>query len=153
MLLKIIETKRASKLDIYSLLRDKKGYFRRVRTFKMNLNSHMYSQRGRWEQGLCPVGGDCYHTIINPISKIKSCFFFIPDVGAMAYPKGISVGHRPYGFEIKALVGCSPRLHRFNVCLFGFDGVVRGLHPTDIYFVPILLNGALGNAPYEFLHE
>jgi len=50
------------------------------------------------KQGQSPVGGDCYHTIINLISKIKSCFFFIPDVGAMAYPKGISVGHRPYGY-------------------------------------------------------
>ncbi len=30
-------------------------------------------------------------------------------------------------------VGCRPRLHRFNVCPFGFVGVVRGLHPTGFY--------------------
>jgi len=48
----------------------------------MNINSNMYSQRGRWEQGRSPVG-------------------------------------------------CSPRLHHFNIYLFGFDGVFRGKHPTD----------------------
>ena len=41
-------------------------------------------------------------------------------------------------------VGCSPRLHRFNVCLFGFVGVVGGLHPTDFYFMP--MKGALANS-------
>ena len=30
-------------------------------------------------------------------------------------------------------VGCSPRLHRFNVFQFGFVGVVRGLHPTNLF--------------------
>ena len=30
-------------------------------------------------------------------------------------------------------VGCRLRLHRFNVCPFGFIGVVRGLHPTNFY--------------------
>ena len=93
----------------------------------MNLNSNTHSQRGRWEQGQSPVGGDYHHTIIDPIFKTKIWFFFMLIVGAMAIA--------PYG--------C------FNVCLFGFDGVVRGLHPTNIDFMPILLNGALGNAPYE----
>ena len=49
---------------------------------------------------------------------------------------------------MKASVGCSPRLlHHFNVCRFGFVGVVRGLHPTDFYFMPTLFNfnGALEN--------
>ncbi len=32
------------------------------------------------------------------------------------------------------------------VCPFGFIGVVRGLHPTDFYFLPILFNGALENS-------
>jgi len=50
----------------------------------MNFNSNTYSQRGRWEQGQSPIGGDCYHTILNPIFKIKSCFSFMPDIGAMA---------------------------------------------------------------------
>ena len=30
------------------------------------------------------VGGDCHHTIINPILKIKPWFFFIPYIGAIA---------------------------------------------------------------------
>ena len=30
------------------------------------------------------VGGDCHHTIINLIFQMKSWFFFMPDVGAMA---------------------------------------------------------------------
>jgi len=46
---------------------------------------------------------------------------------------------------MRAFVGCSPRLHRFNVCPFGFVGVVRGLHPTNFYFMPILLNGYLAD--------
>ena len=37
------------------------------------------------------------------------------------------------GINMNALVGCSPRLHRFNECSFGFFGVVRGLHPTGLY--------------------
>jgi len=38
----------------------------------------------------------------------------------------------------KAYVGCSPRLHRFNICPFGFVGVVRGLHPTmPINYKPV----------------
>ncbi len=41
-------------------------------------------------------------------------------------------------------VGCSPRLHHFNVCSFGFVGVVGGLHPTGFYFMPI--KGALENS-------
>ena len=48
-------------------------------------------------------------------------------------------------------VGCSPRLHRLSEYSFGFVGVVRGLHPTRFYFIPILFNGALGNALYGFL--
>jgi len=48
------------------------------------INSNLYSQRGHWEQGQSPVGGDCYHTIINPIFKTKSLLFFMPDIGAMA---------------------------------------------------------------------
>ena len=71
----------------------------------MDKNSNRYSQRGRWEQGRSPVGGDCYHTIINLIFKMKFWFFLMPNIGAMAYPKGISVGHRyPYGFlDIKTI--------------------------------------------------
>ena len=30
------------------------------------------------------VGGDCHHTIINPIFKTESWLFFIPNIGAMA---------------------------------------------------------------------
>jgi len=56
----------------------------------MNINSNMYSQRGRWEQGRSPVGGDCYHTIFNFISKRKPWYFFILIIGAMAIA--------PYGF-------------------------------------------------------
>ncbi len=49
---------------------------------------------------------------------------------------------------MNALVGCSPRLHRFNnVCLFGFVGVVRGLHPTKFYFVRILLRKEQHQSP------
>jgi len=52
-------------------------------------------------------------------------------------------------------VGCSPRLHHlflsnFNLFLFGFDGVVRGLHPTNVYFIPILFYGALENSTLRF---
>jgi len=36
------------------------------------------------------VGGDCYHTILNHIFKIKSLYFFMPNIGAMAIA--------PYGF-------------------------------------------------------
>ena len=50
----------------------------------MNINSNMYSQRGRWEQVRSPVGGDCYHTILKHIFKIKSWFFFVLNIGAMA---------------------------------------------------------------------
>ena len=103
----------------------------------MNLNSHTHSQRGRWERGRSPVGGDCYHTILNPIFKIKPWLFFMPNIGAMAYPKGISVGHRPYRFF---------RLHHFKLSTFYFDGVVRGLHPTRLSFMPILFRGALENS-------
>ena len=46
-------------------------------------------------------------------------------------------------------VGCRPRLHRFNIYLFGFVGVVRGLHPTDFYFMRILFNGALKNSTLQ----
>jgi len=48
------------------------------------INSNTHSQAVAWEQGLRPVGGDCYHTIINPIFKIKPWFFFMPNIGAMA---------------------------------------------------------------------
>ena len=48
------------------------------------------------KRGRSPVGGDCYHTIINPIFKIKSWFFFISNIGAMAIA--------PYGFsDIKTI--------------------------------------------------
>ncbi len=43
-------------------------------------------------------------------------------------------------------VGGSPRLHHFNVCPFGFVGVVKGLHPTGFYFMSII--GAMVIAPY-----
>jgi len=56
----------------------------------MRRNAHTYSQRGCWERGLCPVGGDCYHTILNPISKMKSWLFTLPNICAMAIA--------PYGF-------------------------------------------------------
>jgi len=35
------------------------------------------------------------------------------------------------GEQGRSPVGCSPRLHHFNIYLFGFDGVFRGKHPTD----------------------
>jgi len=85
-------------------------------------------------------GGDCYHTIINPIFKTESWLFFMPNMGAMAYPKGISVGHRPYRFF---------RLHHFKLSTFYFDGVVRGLHPTKLYFIPIWFFGALENSTLQ----
>jgi len=48
------------------------------------------------QQGQSHVGGDCYHTILNPIFKMKSWFYFMPDIGAMAIA--------PYGFlNIKSL--------------------------------------------------
>jgi len=50
----------------------------------MNLNTNIHSQRGRWEEGQSHVGGDCYHTIFNFISKRKPWYFFMPIVGAMA---------------------------------------------------------------------
>ena len=90
--------------------------------FQRTTNSNTHSQQGRWEQGQSPVGGDCYHTIINLIFKMKSWLFFMPNIGAMAYPKGISVGHRPHGFlDIKTL-------------------------SARFYCMPILLNGALENS-------
>jgi len=58
----------------------------------MNLNSNMHSQQGRWEQGRSPVGGDCYHTILNLISKIKFYIYYLLEVGAMAIA--------PYGFFV-----------------------------------------------------
>jgi len=37
------------------------------------------------------VGGDCYHTIFNFISKSKFWYFFMPIIGAMAIaPYGLS---------------------------------------------------------------
>jgi len=49
------------------------------------------------KQGQSPVGGDCYRTILNPIFKIKFCFSFMCNVGAMAIA--------PYGFlNIKSLL-------------------------------------------------
>ena len=51
----------------------------------------------------------------------------------------------------KSPVGCSPRLHRFNICPFGFVGVVRGLHPTGFYFMRII--GALENGTLQMLYQ
>jgi len=48
------------------------------------INYNIHSQRGRWEQGRSPVGGDCYHTIFNFISKRKPWYFFMSIIGAMA---------------------------------------------------------------------
>jgi len=46
-------------------------------------------------------------------------------------------GNPTYGFF---------KLYHFNLSPFGFDGVVRGLHPTKLYFLPILFCGALENS-------
>ena len=48
------------------------------------INFNPCSQRERWEQGRSPVGGDCYHTILNPLFKINFWLFFMPNIGAMA---------------------------------------------------------------------
>ena len=69
--------------------------------FQRTTNSNKHSQQGRWEQGRSPVGGDCYHTIIGHIIKLRFCFEYIIYIGAMAIAS--------YGF---------------NICQFGFDGVV-----------------------------
>jgi len=45
----------------------------------MNINMNICSQRGRWERGQSPVGCDCYHTIITPIS-VKNLFILIDEV-------------------------------------------------------------------------
>ena len=50
----------------------------------MSLKTNTHSQRGRWERGRSPVGGDCYHTILNPIFKIKYLFDFMSNIGAIA---------------------------------------------------------------------
>jgi len=54
------------------------------------INSNTHSQRGHWEQGQSPVGGDCHHTIINLIFKIEFYIYYLFKVGAMAIA--------PYGF-------------------------------------------------------
>jgi len=90
----------------------------------INNNSHMHSQ-----QGLCPIGADCYHTSINPLFKIKSLLSFMPNISAIAIA--------PYKFF---------RLYHFKLSTFYFDGVVRGLHPTKLYFLPILFRDALENS-------
>ena len=56
------------------------------------INSNMYSQRGRWEQGRSPVGDDCYHTILN-WHRIQSKLYSEIDIliGAMAIA--------PYGYN------------------------------------------------------
>jgi len=36
------------------------------------------------EKGRSPVGGDCYHTILNFIFKRKPLLFFMSHIGAMA---------------------------------------------------------------------
>ena len=36
------------------------------------------------EKGRNPVGGDCYHTIMNLIFKIKFYIYYLLEVGAMA---------------------------------------------------------------------
>jgi len=62
----------------------------------MNLNSNMHSPRGRWERGRSPVGGDCYHTILNLIFTTKLYIDNLLEVGAMAIA--------PYSFsDIKSL--------------------------------------------------
>jgi len=55
----------------------------------MNSNFNIYSKSEAWE-GRSPVGGDCYHTILNPIFKTKPWLFSLPNIGAMAIA--------PYGF-------------------------------------------------------
>ncbi|MBU1669321.1 hypothetical protein KKC13_13000 [bacterium] len=51
------------------------------------INSNTDSQTEILEQGLCPVGGDCYHTICL---KLKIDFFVMPIIGTMAIaPYGI----------------------------------------------------------------
>ena len=90
----------------------------------INNNSHMHSQ-----QGLCPIGADCYHTSINPLFKIKSLLSFMPNISAIAIA--------PYKFF---------RLYHFKLSTFYFDGVVRGLHPTKLYFMSIWFFGALENS-------
>ena len=42
-------------------------------------NSNTHSQQGK-----NPVGGDCYHSILNPIFNIKLYIYYLLEVGAMA---------------------------------------------------------------------
>jgi len=48
-------------------------------------NSNTHSQQGK-----NPVGGDCYHSILNLIFKIKLYIYSLLEVGAMAIA--------PYGY-------------------------------------------------------
>ena len=83
------------------------------------INSNTHSQRGRWEQG-----GDCHHTIINPICKIKSWFIFMLDIGAMAIA--------PYGFfNIKSL---SAKLYFMPILFCGALETAPYESPTIIHF-------------------
>ena len=95
------------------------------------VSSNTHSQRGRWEQGRSPVGGDCHHTILNLIFKIRFRFSFMPNVGAMAIA--------PYGLK---------KLHHSILSPFGFDGVV-GDYTLRFYFMPISFNGALENSTLQ----
>jgi len=86
-----------------------------------------------WEEGQSPVGGDCYHTILNPIFKIEFYIYHLLKAGAMAIA--------PYGFfNLKAHVGCSQGTTPYEA-LFYADFVswcVGKQHPTRFFNVKII---------------
>ena len=70
---------------------------------EMDLNSNTHFQRGRWEQGRSPVGGDCYHTILNFIFTIKLYIYYLLEVGAMAIaPYGCFKNQKHYNLHQRA---------------------------------------------------
>ena len=99
------------------------------------LDSNTHFQAGAWEQGRSPVGRVALiPTLIYLLKYMVVQWKFLCQL--LINMKHLfyaclcrDEGNPTYGFF---------KLYHFNLSPFGFDGVVRGLHPTKLYFLPIL---------------
>jgi len=80
----------------------------------MNIINKKYFHHKPWKQKQSPVGGDCYHTILNSIFKTELKSSFMPIVGAMAIA--------PYHLQ-----SLSARFYFIQIL---FDGRLKP-YPTD----------------------